>query len=546
MEYSIKKLRSFICRLQVLFVLISIALVYGNVVLAQNTELEANVEGAFELPLYKSGVIKIDQPVRRISVGNPGIADLLILHSNQIYAVGKALGSTNVALWDSKDRIFRSFDIEVTHDLTTLKSKLHELLPEEQVKVHSAQERIILSGSVKSLSSINAAEEIAYSFLPECIASESDASVIAPEGEQPIVITGGNRGRQSGNQECKEGKVVNLMQVSGAQQVMLEVKVAEIARTLLRSLDTDFNIINAGSTQAGAVSGGASFPNALTEDGLEIPIFGTLDGNDNPIGPVVDVFEPNTPSISDNGVFLSHLGGDTFFQAVIEASKQKGLAKILAEPTVTTLTGQEAKFISGGEFPVPVPRSGTTGVTIEFKEFGVGVKFLPTVLNADHINLKMNIEVSEISQNNQVALTLEETLSTFLVPSLTKRGANSTVELRNGQTIGIAGLLSDNLRQSIDKLPGIGNVPILGQLFSSQQFIAGQTELVIFVTPHLAKPISRADISLPTDSFVEPSDFEFYILGRMDAEHSEEELELSGADIIQPSIEEAKMFGHNF
>ena len=543
MEYLKNKIGLIYSSSSLFVILIIAAMLFSSAAVAENNELEATTSGAYELPLYKSGVIRVDQRVRRISVGNPGIADLLVLRSNEIYAVGKNLGSTNVALWDNQDRIFRSFDIEVTHDLLTLKTKLHELLPDEQIKVHSAQERIILSGAVKTLTSINAAEEIAYSFLPECIASESDAAVIAPEGEQqPIVFRSGGGKRSSGNQECKEGKVINLMQVSGAQQVMLEVKVAEIARTLLRSLETDLNIIHAGSDSViGAVSGGASFPDAP----IPIPLFGG-GGGISPIGPVVDVFSPSQPGISDNGVFLSHLGGDTFFQAVIEASRQKGLAKILAEPTVTTLTGQEAKFISGGEFPVPVPRSGTTGVTIEFKEFGVGVKFLPTVLDKDHINLKMNIEVSEISQGNQVVLPLEDTLSTFLVPALTKRGISSTVELRNGQTIGIAGLISDNVRESVDKLPGIGEIPVLGQLFSSQSFISGQTELVIFVTPHLAKPIARDQISLPTDSFVAPNDFEFYVLGRLDAVSAKKDSELLGADMIQPNMDEAKIFGHNF
>ena len=158
----------------------------------------------------------------------------------------------------------------------------------------------------------------------------------------------------------------------------------------------------------------------------------------------------------------------------------------------------------------------------------------------------MNIEVSEISQGNQVVLALEETFSTFIVPSLTKRGISSTVELRNGQTIGIAGLISDNLRESIDKLPGIGEIPVLGQLFSSQQFISGQTELVIFVTPHLAKPIARDQISLPTDSFVAPNDFEFYVLGRLDAVSAEEDSELLGADMILPNMDETNIFGHNF
>lgn len=512
--------------------LMSLFVLMTSTTYAQNgAELEENSEGVYKLSLYKSGIIEVDVPIRTISIANPGIVDLLILKSNQLYAVGKALGSTNVVLWSSTDEIYKSFDIEVTHDLSTLKNKLHELLPGEGVKVHSAQERIILSGNVKNLSSVDAAIEIAAGFLPDCIDPVSNVVDSTPDtkGATSRVNVGGNS-----KTKCKKGSVVNLMSVSGSQQVMLEVKVAEIARTLLRSMDADFNIIRAGDTSGGLVSGGAIFPNSG----------GNL-LNGSIAGPGQPQFTPLIPGISDTGAFLSHLGGDTFFEVVLEASRQNGLAKVLAEPTVTTLTGQQATFISGGEFPVPVP-GGDNDVTVTFKEFGVGVKFLPTVLNSDHINLKMNIEVSELANNNAFALGVENSDAVFFIPALTKRGASSTVELRNGQTIGIAGLISDNLRESIDKLPGIGDLPILGNLFRSQQFISGQTELVIFVTPHLAKPINRNEIRLPTDKFVPPNDYEFYILGRLDGREPAPESELSTAVMMQSDDEDVKLFGHKF
>lgn len=503
----------------------------GQIVLAQSGNLDGQVlrasnNGGFEIPLYKSGVIQLDQPAKRVSVGNPGIADILILRSRQLYVVGKALGTTNVALWDKDDAIFASFDIEVTHDLESLKAKLHKLVPDEDIKVHSAQERIILSGEVSNVVKMDAAHEVAFSYLPECIAPESNISISDTTGEsqQPVVLQQGGQGRRSGSQECKEGSVVNLMQVGGAQQVMLEIKVAEIARTVLKRLDSDVNLLHfGGSTKTGAVSGGATFPNAniadLTGTGadVEVPIF-DFDLNDSPIGPVIDRFEPSTPSITDTGFFLSALTGDFFFQAVLDISRQKGLAKILAEPTLTTLTGQQAEFLSGGEFPIPVPQGGASNtVTVEFKEFGVGVRFLPVVLDSGRINLKLNVSVSELSESNNIALSLPGTTSVFAVPSLTKRSAANTVELANGQTIGIAGLINDTTRQFVDKLPGLGDVPMLGALFRSQEFLSGQTELVIFVTPHLARPIAPELVRLPTDSFVPPDDLEFYLLGKMEA-----------------------------
>jgi pilus assembly protein CpaC len=316
------------------------------------------------------------------------------------------------------------------------------------------------------------------------------------------------------------------MQIGGAQQVMLEVKVAEMSRSLARKFDSNFNMIHFGDkTQAGAVSGGATFPNALTPGGNEVPIFGSLNGSSPIIGPVVDKFQPVTPTIQGTGMFFSHLNGRYAFEAAITASRNKGLAKILAEPTLTTLTGQDAEFLSGGEFPIPVPQSGgTTGaVTIVFKEFGVGVKFLPVVLDSGRINMKMAVSVSELSNAASVALAVAGTTSTFIIPSLTKRSSAATVELADGQTIGIAGLLSDNLRENVQKFPGLGDIPVLGALFRSQEFQSGQTELVIFVTAHLARPIAPSQVRLPTENFVPPGDMEFYLMGQLEGRKAPEQ-----------------------
>jgi pilus assembly protein CpaC len=199
---------------------------------------------------------------------------------------------------------------------------------------------------------------------------------------------------------------------------------------------------------------------------------------------------------------------------VLEAAKDNGTAKVLAEPTLTTLTGQQAEFISGGEFPIPV--SDDDGITIEFKEFGVGVKFLPVVLDSGRINLNLNVSVSElVAANSLVVSTGEQVEGTaLLVPALTKRSAQSTVELGNGQTIAIAGLISENTRDFVSRFPGLGDIPVLGHLFRSQEFVNGETELVILVTPHLAKPIDARTVRLPTEKFVEPSDLDFYLLGK--------------------------------
>jgi len=203
------------------------------------------------------------------------------------------------------------------------------------------------------------------------------------------------------------------------------------------------------------------------------------------------------------------------FNLALDAAKQQGLARILADPTLTTLSGQEAKFLSGGEFPIPVPQ-GLNSVTIEFKQFGVAVKFLPVVLNSGHINLTLNVSVSELASNNTVTIAVPGSSSTFTIPSLTERSATGVVELSDGQTIGLAGLLSETTSSLVTRFPGLGSIPILGALFRSQSYQKGETELVILVTPRLARPLPPGKVRLPTDAYVEPTDVDFFFRGRME------------------------------
>jgi pilus assembly protein CpaC len=453
-------------------------------------------EQALRVPLYKSKLVRLSAPATRVSVGNPDVADILIVRSNQLYVLGKDLGTTNVLLWDRQDVLIDSIEVEVTHDLQSLKKKLYELLPNEKIEVRSAQRNIILSGNVSNVSNMDAALKIARGYFAQFTAVDTTEF----EQEQGSADQGG-------------GEVINLMSVGGVQQVMLEVKVAEISRTELRRLDVRFNSIlkNNSNWSWGAVNGGATFPDAVfPPDDTRIPVF---DGR-APLGPVIDEYAPNDLAIADKGFFASFLNEDALFNVAFDIVKENGLAKILAEPTLTTQTGQEAEFLSGGEFPIPVPQGGANNaVTIEFKEFGVGVKFVPVVLDNERINLKLNISVSELVSGNTVGINIDGVTSSFIIPSLTKRSAISTVELADGQTIGIAGLINENLREVVTKFPALGSIPVLGALFRSQEFIKGETELLILVTPRRAKPLGPRDIRLPTDGFAEPGDLSWYLLG---------------------------------
>ncbi|MGF1759197.1 type II and III secretion system protein family protein [Photobacterium sagamiensis] len=431
--------------------LISILILLLGLGISSNT-FAARTE-SITVPQNKSRLVEIPGRAKKISVGNPTVADILILRSNKIYVLGKALGTTNVIIWDSKDRLISVLDVEVTHDLNALKTKLYEFMPSEKVSVYSSQNKLVLSGEVSSAAKVDTAVQIANTF------------------------------------SSNEAGIINLMTVGGSHQIMLEVTVAEVRRTLVREFDSNFVFArNSGNWTWGGANGGVG------------------------VDPTSGDFLTGL-NIEDTGLFASFMTGNTLFATALNIAKTNGLAKVLAEPTLTALSGEQAEFLSGGEFPIPVPNED--GITVEFKEFGVGLKFIPTVMSADSINLALNIEVSEVTTENATAISTIGTSSQFFVPSLKKRSVKTTVELGNGQTIGIAGLLSENISDAVDKLPGLGDLPVIGQLFRSQQFQKGETELVILVTPRLAKPVRQQDITLPTDSFVEPNDWEFYLLGRM-------------------------------
>ncbi|MBA6110840.1 type II and III secretion system protein family protein [Pseudomonas asiatica] len=432
-----------------------------------------------QVPIYKSRTISARTPVRKISVGNPDIADILITSPTQLYLLGRSLGTTNVLLWDSNNRLIETMDVEVVHDLTGLKTKLHQLLPEENIEVFSAQGALVLRGQVRSAAAMDTAMKVAKTYAAQT------SSVVQGKGEAAAAAP------------AQSLEVINLLSVGGSQQVMLEVKVAEMQRSLIKNLNVRFNALgSSGNWSGGGFNNGQGL--GLTPGGGSILSPGSLIGG-------------------GKGLFAQFLSDDFLFNVVLEASKDNGSAKVLAEPTLTTLTGQQAEFISGGEFPVPITEDD--GITIEYKEFGVGVKFLPVVLDSGRINLNLNVSVSELSNAN--SLVLDTGLSSILgdgvsqvIPSLTKRSAESTVELGNGQTIAIAGLISENTRDFVSRFPGLGDLPILGHLFRSQSFINGETELVILVTPHLAKPVDAKAVRLPTEKFVEPSDLDFYLLGK--------------------------------
>lgn len=423
-----------------------------------------------KVPHHKSTHVTLAAKAKRVSLGDPEVLDIVMLKSDEVFLIGKKLGSTNLMAWDSRGRLIESINIEVTHDLNSLKAKLFEFLPNEEIEVHSAQNRLILSGQISNQAAMNKALRVAETYSAGEEADKENSSL---------------------SEQVQKTGVINLMTIGGAQQVMLEVTVAEVQRSLVRKFDSNFHFFESnGNFSWGATSAGA-----------------IIDDVSGGIGPIF-----NAPGIDETGFLGTFIDGDTLFTFALDIAKQNGSAKVLAEPNLTALSGAKAEFLAGGEFPIPVPDDD--GITIEYKEYGVGLKFIPTVLSDKHINLNLAIDVSEIANSATLTLNPGGTNGTYVIPPITRRSASSTLELADGQTIGIAGLLSENVRDVVSGVPGFSDIPVLGQMFNSQEYISGETELVILVTPRLAKPIDRSKVSLPTDSFVEPNDFEYYLLGR--------------------------------
>ena len=266
---------------------------------------------SLSLPLFKSGIVELEQAPSQISVGNPGIADVLILRGTQVHVVAKALGSTNVVFWDRSNTIFATVDIEVTHDLQSLKEKLFTLLPKEDIAVHSAQENLVLKGTVSSAVNLQAALDIAASYLPECV--DATSAAVDDAGER-VSSDGGSTNAEG----CKKASVINLLSVGGSQQVMLEVKIAEISRTFLRNLDTDLTILNFDdATRVGAVNGGARLPNVSISPG----------------GSSVDGFDPFAPAIEDKGLFFSDSSATTSSRSRWRYRARRGCRRSWPSPT---------------------------------------------------------------------------------------------------------------------------------------------------------------------------------------------------------------------
>jgi len=403
----------------------------------------------FELTVGKSVLLRTSDAVKRVSIANLDIADLNLLSPHEIYITGKKPGTTNITLWHDGG-LRHVCDLVVAADISRLKQRLHEILPDEkEIRVISFDESVTLTGRVSSTTNLAQAVALAEAYAPE--------------------------------------KVRNLLEVTGVQQVMLEVRVSEISRTLMRRLSINWIYTN----------GDGEFGMGLLGQLAQLV---TSEDANLAAGPLGLLVSPNA-----NALFRFNDGNGTF-TGLVDALKDEGLIKVLAEPTLIALSGETASFLAGGEFPVPIPQ-GLGTVAIEYKSFGVGLSFTPTVLSEDKISVRVVPEVSELDFSTSVRF------ESFVVPGLSTRRASTVVELDDGQSFAIAGLLKDTVRDDAAKYPGLGDLPVLGNLFKSREFQNSETELVIIVTPRLVKPLDPTKQTLPTDYYVKPNDVDFYFWG---------------------------------
>jgi pilus assembly protein CpaC len=406
---------------------------------AQNLPLASPL---IQLSSGKSTLIALPQDTVRLSVGNPDVADAMLINPRSLYILGKQAGSTNVMVW-TKSGLGRVMDLNVDVDVDKLRLQLKQLFPNEQeFEIVMMGNTLVLQGMVSDAVKVQRIVSMCDSFV----------------GVK---------------------KVINLMHLQASQQVMLEVKVAEVSKTLLDELGFGVNGLSS--------NGGSSF-------GVISSLLGSGLGTAN--------YKNSNTKIS------------------LSAEIDKGLVKILAEPTITAISGQEGSFLAGGKIFIPVPQSSSAGastIVLEEREYGVGLKFTPTVLEDDLINLRVTPEVSELSQAGIAVTTASGQVS--VLPSITTRRASTTVQLRDGESFAIGGLIKSNVTEAVKVFPVLGEIPILGLLFRSTAFQSEKTELVFVVTPHLAKP-SRATLPLPTDNFKEPSRHDIMINGNLEGNNN--------------------------
>ncbi len=419
----------------------------GDAAWAENLRVvKKGTAETLDVPMNRAIVVESEQPFAELSIANAGIADISSLSDRTIYVLGKAPGMTTLTLFDGGGNLITNVRVRVAPDVTEFKERLRQILPNEPIEVRTANDGIVLSGTVSSSARLARALELAERYAPE--------------------------------------RVSNLMNVGGVQQVMLKVRFAEMNRSVAKNLSASLGFGGGDATGGiNTLNNQLSLSNALAN---------------------------NIPAAQSNtGAILFGFGaGSTQVRLLLEALETKGLARSLAEPNLSALSGQEATFLAGGEVPIPVPQDDGV-VAIEYKAFGVEIDFVPRVVDGDLINLEMAAAVSSIDTSSSF------TINGDTVPSFITRQTSTTVELRDGESFAIAGLIQDDFADLNSQIPWLGDVPVLGALFRSAEYQREQSELVIIITAHLVSPTRGEALALPTDRVKPPSEFDLFLNGKV-------------------------------
>ena len=428
--------------------------------------LEPGPGSDIKLLVNKSRVVTTSRPYRRISVGQPDIFEANAIGPTKILVTAKKPGSTQLIVWDEQDNS-QLIDVLVQSDLRALRELYPTLFPGARIDVVSNESTIALTGHVPSLETAEQAATLASSF---------------------------------------GGKVLNLLEVAGGQQILLQVRFAEVSRSALSQLGVNINAINGsgfGGTNIGGFNNSPIFPGGEGIGGINsagaTPAFNGLDiGQTRGLNPAVTLF---------GGGQI----GSFYFEMLVQTLRQNNLGRVLAEPNLIATSGQEAQFLAGGEFPIPIAQggagaSGNLAITVEYKEFGVRLAFVPVALGNGKIRMKVSPEVSDLDFGNAIVL------SGTTIPGLTTRRVSTTVELAEGQTFAIAGLLNSAIAANKDVIPLLGDLPVLGTLFRSVRYQKRETELVVLVTPRLAAPMKPGQVpALPGEHWRTPSEAQLFL-----------------------------------
>ncbi|AKS45294.1 pilus assembly protein CpaC [Octadecabacter temperatus] len=410
---------------------------------------------ALNVPMNRAVVVESDVPFTELSIANPTIADISSLSDRTIYVLGKEPGRTTLTLLGGDGRLITNVEVHVTPDIAEFKERLEQILPGENIEVRTANDGIVLSGTVSSVARLDRALQLANRYAPD--------------------------------------RVSNLMSVGGTQQVMLRVRFAEMQRSVSKSLSSSLSL--GGSTLGGDLGLSAGTGTTVGSTAQNLALTGT------------------TPASNDNaGAFLFGFNaGGVEVGILLEALESRGVVRTLAEPNLTALSGQEASFLAGGEYPVPISQDSGS-VTVEYKPFGIELFFIPRVVDGDIINLELKASVSSLDPSNGFSQ------DGFTIAAFKTRETSTTVEMRDGESFAIAGLLSDDFVDLSGQVPWAGDIPVLGALFRSAEYSRQQTELVIIVTPHLVTPTRGEALALPTDRVRPPTERDLFLFGRVAAE----------------------------